>query len=370
MARLLTVLTLSLALGAPAGAEDVAAPAAAAAPELRLGGVPLAFSGQLWIDTGFLLRDNTQPGVYDEKDPYLNGRFVLGVEYRRSVGDLTATARAELLGLAHEFRDAKYEPHAQDVYFKLAGARWDLQVGRFLGTEVYYRGQGIELYTAEEAGAKNGPPLYHLNLARGQADGVGQVAVHWRPSDRVTLELGSLYGLTSAQGAYGARPVVDVSLGGLRVVAGYEWVRYQALLANDKARSTAQGFGGRVQYTLRGVTAGVDYARRADDVVQIDGLADAARSGDLQSVGGFVDAELWRGSLGLGYHYTTQDNDKSEHNWHQQAFVSYLYRLPIDGLSAKAVFGFARASIENVDNSSTFENDLQSFRIRILYEFR
>jgi hypothetical protein len=114
----------------------------------------------------------------------------------------------------------------------------------------------------------------------------------------------------------------------------------------------------------------VDYARLSSEATDIDGLTDAALTLDKTTMGGFLDADYWKLSLGLGYHYTTQKNDKGEENWHKQAFASLLYRLPFEGLSVKGVYGFARGKIEDVDSKSEFENDLGSIRVRILYEFR
>lgn len=365
-AALRTFAAAALLAAGGAAAQD----AAPGETVVTVAGAPIALHGEMWVDTGYLDRDNTQPGVQDEKTNYMNGRFVLGGTYRRQVGGLTASATVELLGLVHEFRATSYEEHAQDVYVKLAGRSWDVQVGRFLGIEAYHRGQGIELYTAEEAGAKNAPTLYHLNLARGRLYGPGQVAAHWRPSEHVTLELGTVYGLGNNTNVLGVRPVVEVAFGGLRLVGGYEQLEYGSAFAGDETEISQRGYGGRVQYTLRGVTAGAGYAWLDQERTQIDGLIDAAETYEKQSVGGFVDAEYRSLSLGLGYHYTTQKNERREEPWHQQAFASLLYRLPIDGLSVKGVFGFARGKIEDVSSRSSFENDLVSFRLRVLYQFR
>jgi hypothetical protein len=106
------------------------------------------------------------------------------------------------------------------------------------------------------------------------------------------------------------------------------------------------------------------------DATDIQGLVDGERTLEKTTYGGFVDLDFWDNSIGLGYHRTEQENEQGEENGHHQAFVSYLYRLPIDGLSVKAVLGFARADIEDVDTGTAWENELTSFRVRVRYDFK
>ena len=332
---------------------------------------PIRFYGEFWVDTGYLYRDNTQPGLPNQNTEYMSGRFVLGGLYSRTFGNLTALARLELLALVNDFADGKYgEPHIQNSYIQLGTPLWDVQVGRLLAWEIYYRGQGIELYTAEEAGASGGPKLYLVDFTRGQMNGPGQAAFHLRPTDWLSFELAGVYGFETEQNSLGIRPAVDLHLGRLQLVGGYEYLSQTPVKAGDKVETTSQGYGARLQYIFPYVTVGVDGSHAKVDSTDINGLVNAVQTYDKTSLGGWVDLAFWKNSFGAGYHRTTQKNAKGEENWQYQAFVSYLYRLPIEGLSVKAVYGWALAHIQDADANNEFENALQSVRLRILYQFQ
>lgn len=331
--------------------------------------IPIKLSGYFWTDTGYLLRKNAQSGQPDQNSAYMTGRFVLGAAYARQFGGLSAMAKVELLGLVNEFTKSAYEPHTLDAYVKVGTKSWDVQIGRFLAWEVYYRGQGIELYTAEEAGALGAPNLYLLDYTRGLLNEPGQAAVHWFPTNWLSFELAGVYGQSSQDNFFGGRPVVDVKLGGFELIAGAELLRQAPQTAADKLKVTSKGFAGRLQYSIPHLIVGVDAAQTAVDTTGTDGLLDTSKTYDKRSLGAFIDLDFWKNSIGLGYHQTSQVNRRGEHTTNNQAFASYMYRTPIDGLSVKGVYGFARAHLEDVDANSQWENYLSSFRIRLLYEF-
>jgi hypothetical protein len=361
-------------------------------------GLPIKLSGYFWTDTGYMQRTNAQPGQYDQDASYMQGRLVLRGTFEKTFKGHFAMARLELAGLVNEFVGGQYAaPHILDSYVKVGEKRWDVQLGRFLAWEIYYRGQGIELYTAEEAGALGAPPLYWLEVTRGHMNGPGQAAVHYFPIDFLALEVAGVYGQESGQNYLGVRPAADLTFRGLRLVAGYEYLDQSPQISADKVEVTSQGYAARLQYSLapagsrwirapagttfseeagkgwigRVAVFGVEVAHTSVDATRIDGEVDAEKTLDKTTVGGFVDVDFWRNSIGVGYHWTEQENEQGEKNTHQQAFVSYLYRLPIEGLSVKAVYGFARADIEDVDvgGLSTWSNEMSSVRVRVRYDF-
>jgi len=332
---------------------------------------PLQLGGYFWVDSGYMNRTNAQTGQYDQVALYMQGRFVLGATYAQQLGDYFALARAQLMGLVNEFAKSQYEPHALDVYVK-AGHRqwWDVQVGRFLAWEVYHRGQGIELFTAEEAGAFGGPTLYWLDLTRGYMNEAGQLAVHFYPLDWLRFEVAGVYGQQNNQNNVGGRPVFVLDWKGLEVRGGYEYLLQYPQTSADKVQVTQQGYAAKVQYAFPVVTVGADVAEVWVDAIDIQGLKDTDRSRRKLSAGGFVDIDFWHNSIGLGWHHTDQVNVRGEHDTHDQAFVSYLFRLPIDGLSVKAVYGFALAHVQSVDTGTSWNNTMQSARVRVTYEFQ
>ena len=96
----------------------------------------------------------------DEKIYVQGGRFVLIPNYRREHKGFFAEAQAELL--AHVDELTNYKIDTLDSWVKFGMKLWDIQVGRFLGWEVYHKGQGLELYTLEDRGAIDGPDLYEV----------------------------------------------------------------------------------------------------------------------------------------------------------------------------------------------------------------
>lgn len=363
----------------PAATTAPATPFPAASPErprrdaelLRDLAHPLRFGGYFWVDTGYMNRNNAQAGQYDQVALYMQGRFVLGATYAYEKKDWFGLARVELMGLVNELAKSQYEAHALDVYVKAGHTRWfDVQVGRFLAWEVYHRGQGIELFTAEEAGAFGAPTLYWLDLTRGYKNEAGQLAVHFFPDELVKLEVAGVYGQENNQNNLGVRPVVDFQWKGLQAIAGYEYLLQYPQTEADKVHVTSQGFAAKLQYQVKWLTVGADVAHLWVDAVDIQGLVDSDRSLQKWSFGGFADIDFWKNSIGFGYHRTNRDNLQGEHDTHNQAFVSYLIRLPLDGLSVKAVYGFALANLSDIDAHGTWTNTMHSIRVRITWEFQ
>jgi hypothetical protein len=299
----------------------------------------------------------------------MQGRFVLSAEYREQLGSVTARARSELIGFVNEFTKSQFEAHVLDAYAQVGQAWWDVQVGRFLAWEVYHRGAGIELFTAEEAGALGGPPLYWLQLTRGYQNEAGQLAVHLYPWEWLGLEVAGVYGQEQSQNTLGIRPVVDFHRWGLQAIAGYEFSQQAGQTEADKVKSRSSGFAGKLQYTLSVVTAGASVGKRRVRYTNVLGDRDGERT--LQnhwSAGGFLNVNVWHGQLGLGYHHTTQKNLQGEEIAHDQGFASLLFWLPIDGLGVKAVYGFATAHVEDIDVGSEWDNDMRSARVRLVFD--
>lgn len=329
--------------------------------------LPIRLSGYIWIDNGLMRTDVGEAGKYDTDTAYSQGRLVLGTSYRRDVGSLFAEARAQFVAVDNTAQ-GQYEPTVQDAFVRVGGRSWDVQAGRFLGWEPYYRGNGIERYTAEEAGAPGGAAMYRVDAALGHMDEPGQAAFHLYPTSWAAFELGAVYGQDTAGNNLGVRPVLALRHSGFLVMAAYEYLNQAPQAENNKAEFTTKGYGGRVQYSIAGVTVGVNAAKAEIDAVAINGDVDGQKTLDKTSLGAFVEADFWNNVVGAGYHLTDQEDVAGQTNEHQQAFVSYLYRLPVPGLALKGVFGYARARIDNGVNP--YENAMTSIRLRIQYDFR
>jgi hypothetical protein len=331
--------------------------------------LPIRFSGYAWIDVGYMELKTGKSGDYNQHANYEQGRFVLGASYRRDVGSFFAEARAQFVGFDNERTKSQYESHTQDAFIRLGGRIWDVQVGRFLAWEPYYRGNGIELFTAEENGA-NGPTMYRLDYALGYADEAGQAAFHLYPADWLAFELASIYGQQQSQNNLGLRPVVALRGKGLLLTGGAEYAEQQPQQSNTKAKQSERGAAGRVAYTAMGTTVGAEYAWVTVHAKALDGVVDATGTFEKSTMGAYLESELWNSVIGAGYHLTESKDRKGEKNKHHQGFVSYTYKLPVEGLSVKAVLGYARAALEDADAKASWENDMKSIRLRVRYDFR
>jgi hypothetical protein len=211
--------------------------------------------------------------------------------------------------------------------------------------------------------------MYRLDYGAGWKDEAGQAALHVYPTDWAALELAGVYGQENDQNHVGVRPTLALRRFGFLLMAGFERYTQRPQDIQDKTEQTVNGFAGRLQYTLLGTTVGVNAAQATVDSLAIDGVT--ATSIDRRTVGAFLESDFWNNVIGAGYHLTTEDNLLGE-QLHHQAFVAYEYRLPVDGLSVKAVAGFSRADREDVTLAqvATFQNDMKSIRVRVRYEFK
>lgn len=339
-----------------------------------LGQSALSLSGYFWEDAGYMLTKNQQPGLYDQKASYMQGRLVLRAEYQRFlVSDLFAAARAEIIAFENEYTKSQYEPHTLEAWAKIGQKRWDVQVGRFFPFMVYYRGLGVDLYTPEETGAGGSvPTIYHLNYAWGLQDEPGQLAVHVFPIDGLGIEVSGVYGQTGTSGlnTYALRPAVDWKRGGLEVVAGAEYFIQRPQRSEFKVELTQYGAGGRVQYTFGLLTAGVEGAYAHSEKININEERDGEQTYHRYSVGGWVDLYFWNDVLSLGLHHTAESRLNGDKPTQQQGYVALIHRLPVNGLSLKLVYGIGLGHVDDETSHQQFDNRVQSVRARLQYLFQ
>ena len=354
-------------------------------------GANLSVYGAIWIDTGYISRTDERPGQFDLRAPYMQGRFVLGAQYYQQFKEKNfVLVKAAFIGFVNEFTKSQFEPRMEDVYIMVGQKWWDVQIGRYLAWEVYYRGQGIELFTAEEAGAAGGPQIYWLQLTRGYRDESGQMAVHFYPwgadcqgirrytgrcDKTFGIEISSVYGQELNQNNFGVRPAIDFQYKGLQIIAGYEFLKLLPQTDAVKAESTFHGVAGRLQYAADVVSVGAEYSWLKKNAIDVRGEPDAENSFDpWQTVGGYVNFRAGIHMPGLGYHYTKEENQQrlasgqQEGRNQHQGFASYLIKLPVKGLALKFVYGFGVANLQDFDTLSEFHNVMQSGRIRIIYD--
>jgi hypothetical protein len=339
-----------------------------------LGRSALSLSGYFWGDMGYMITKNEQPGLYDQKAEYMQGRVVVRTEYTRIlVGDLFATARAEIIAFENEYTKSTYEAHTLDAYVMVGQKKWDLQWGRFLPWEVYYRGLGIDLYTPEESGALGSlPPIYNVNFGWSRFNEPGQLALHFFPVKGLGIEVSGVYGQEGTSGINynGVRPVIDWKLGGLELVVGGEYFKQSSQRSEFKVSQTQYGGGGRLQYTMPFLTAGVEGAYAHSEKINANEEKDGAQTFDRYSVGGWIDVYLFNDVLSLGLHHTADSRLNNDEPTQLQGYLALMHRLPVRGLSVKLVYGVARGVVDDATADAQFDNSMQSFRVRLQYLFQ
>ena len=297
---------------------------------------PILFFGEFWTDTGDMFRNNGESGKPDQTTYYMQGRLLLGAKYVQQLGSLKAEAKGEFLALVND--RATYEPHSQDVYLKVGQEAWNLQIGRFLAWEVFTRGLGMDYYTADEAGAQNGPSMYRVDLAQGRGDEPGQAAAHWYPAPGLGVELATVFGAEGSQNQLGARPTVVYSFGPVDLVAGGEILRQQPQYANDKVEVTSYGGGGRAQLRIPHLTVRPRGAPACTPTPRTStATSTRPRPSTRSAMGGFANLDFGPHTLGVGGFFTEQKNKVGERPTHTQAFLAYQLQTPVTGLSVKAV---------------------------------
>jgi hypothetical protein len=349
-------------------------------PPLRAHVQPLAVNlsvfGTIWIDSGYISRKNDinaplgqQPRQQEDEvhAPYMQGRFVLGAQYYQEFKERNfVLVKAAFIGFVNEFTRSQFEPRMEDVYIMVGQRKWDIQIGRYLAWEVYYRGQGIELFTAEEAGAFGGPPIYWLQVTRGYRDESGQMAGHWFPwgsecqgarryvgrcDHFFGIEVSSVYGQELRQNNLGIRPAIDFQYHGFQLMTGMEYLNRFPQRSTDNTRSEFIGVAGRAQYAMDVVSLGAEASWSKQDFINANDQVDVAQTfKPWMSVGGYANFRAGIHWPGIGLHWTSEKNSdftrvdpplipQREQRTQYQGYASYLIKLPVKGLALKFVYG-------------------------------
>ncbi len=325
---------------------------------------PVKISGFMWIDTSYQQKNNETED--NETLQTMEGRFNLHASVEQKIGEYIISAHAEFL--AHVDESDSYKVDTDDVYMKFGTKFWDLQLGRFLPWKIYEKGQGLELYTAEDEGAAKGANIYEVDYAWGRFNEVGQFAFHLFPLNKLGLELSGLYGQERNENYLGARLALDYSISNFQIIAGGEYVNIEPDSEVSQKTADKFGFGGRIQYNSRIFTMGINYARGDVDSTTTLGKPDTGASVVVQSVGGFIDIDFWKNSIGLGFNHTSIESDNKDKLKHIQPYISYLYRLPAPNASIKVVAAYAKAD-NDYRTDVDCKNDMYSIRVRTRYNF-
>lgn len=364
-------------------------------PYMPQSGVGISGSG--WIDGNYRVIRSGNPAISPTFHELLDqGRFLLRVTPTYTNGHWFVQANAEMIANTDQY-DVQPAPSvvgADDVWVRTGVWRsWDITVGRMQGFDVYPLGMGLDLNTYERLGAydppftssPNGygrvPALYNAEYLfyRPSAARVNDVALHFYPPfTPIRLELLGQFGNDGVENVLGGRPAAIVDLGVLKFRVAAE---YQYKFAEDPAPSAtntvkSRGVAGSIQLVLAPfIEGGVNAGAAVIDASNPHGT-DYGSSGDRRSFGGFVDIVpvpwiLPDLMFGGGVNYATFQNilpSGAERSSNQQWFgaVQYLFYKQ---LYVKFVAGYAKSHFANQATSTPYDDDMFSFRLRVMYLF-
>jgi hypothetical protein len=261
--------------------------------------------------------------------------------------------------------------------------KWDLQIGRYEGWEIFHLGMGLDLNTFERIGAYGQGDVYNAqfygvtDLQYRPQGAVGNVAFHYYPLRYLRFELLSMLGSVGAYPTYGARPVAIFDIGWLKLKAGTEYQRSVGQQADDRTQETRKGVGGAIQFVFEPhLEFGLNAAQGTIWNIQADGSLNQKASLTRTSVGGFLN--ISNGSLkhpvifGLGSIYTSYEdqflkNDKVNEYWHLQNFIAVQY-VAFEQLYIKLVGGYARGHWDTAD-LHVYDDEVYSLRLRLALYF-
>jgi hypothetical protein len=265
--------------------------------------------------------------------------------------------------------------------------RWDLQVGRFEGWEVFHLGMGLDFNTFERKGAvgpgesSNNIQFYGLTDNQFRPPGAaGNFAWHYYPLRTLRFEMLGMAGSFSGP-AYAARPVGILDLGWLKFKLGTEYQHVGANQVSDQTEITSKGVGGALQFVFAPhVEFGLNAAQGTVMSINRIGIINPEGSITRTSLGGF--ANVSNGNprhnliFGVGSLITwTEDQNGITPNpidryWLYQGFLAAQYVIH-GAFYIKLVGGYSRGhwAIAGNDPRVQFDNEMYSVRLRFSLYF-
>lgn len=266
--------------------------------------------------------------------------------------------------------------------------KWDLQVGRFEGWEVFHLGMGLDQNTFERSGAFGqgdvfDPQFYGLTDNQFRPQGAaGNMAFHYYPLRILRVELLGMEGSFSGNPTYATRPVAILDLGWLKLKGGVEYQHSKSQHPDNRFESTQKGIGGAIQFVfLPHLEFGLNAAQGT--VWNVKGTGELDKKGSLTrtSFGGF--ANISNGSpkyplmLGVGSVFTRYvdqnnpfGNSVVDNYWQLQSFVAVQY-VAFQQLYIKLVGGYARGHWRTSDDDPpvSYDDEMYSVRLRFAFYF-
>jgi hypothetical protein len=356
----------------------------------------IGLSGWGWSDTAYEKFRPWGPNPSSELSRIAywkqEGRMLLRVTPTYSFDDWFVQGQVELVGTEDQgaSRSEVGGADTDDLWLRFGQwNKWDFQVGRYEGWEVFHLGMGLDQNTFERTGAVNaGEAAYPIvfygltdNQFRPQSP-AGNFAFHFYPLPILRFELLGMAGSLGTGPTIGTRPVAILDLGWLKLKGGVEWQRITAQGASDESNKTSKGVGGAVQFVFDPhVELGLNLAQGT--VVSINGLGQENLAASLTrtSYGGF--ANVSNGSekhpliFGVGGLFTRYVDQNAvaipgvvDNYWLWQSFAAVQY-VAFNQLYIKLVGGYSRGHwfTASTNPPLAFDDEMYSVRLRFSFYF-
>ena len=352
--------------------------------------IGVGVSGYGWVDTDYKRTRIGDPGQSDHLTKLFGqGRFALRLTPTYSNGTWFAQAQAELIGNLNQLDPQPQVADTDDLWVRTGvWNAWDVTVGRFEGFSVYHLGMGLDLNTDERIGAYDNrgfqavPQPYLASFLYYRPAGPLNIALHVYPVPGLRFEMLAQWGNNNTVNVLGGRPALIYDRGWIkfRVAGEYQW-----LFATDPApaahnESRNRGVAGSIQLVFAPwIELGPNVGRAITDVftsvMQPDGsfALDTGKSGDTWSYGGFLNARPFTDMLiGLGANYASfanlhvNTNGQHDQATNTQYFLALQY-LVKHQLFVKVVGGYAKTHYDFSFSSMTYDDDMYSVRVRLMY---
>jgi hypothetical protein len=351
----------------------------------------LGLSGWGWVDTSY-----EKFGPWGENPQIDKSRLKYWIQQARLVLRATPTyslgngwfvqGQAEFVATEDQTIDRSKTGGADtdDLWLRIGEwNKWDFQIGRYEGWEVFHLGMGLDLNTFERKGAYGegdvyNPVFYGVTDNQYRPQGAaGNAAFHYYPLPYLRFELLSTLGSLGSSPVYSARPVAILDLGWLKLKAAAEYQKATGQQADDRTDETRKGVGGGIQFVfLPHLEFGFNAAQGTAWVVKGDGSFNPKASFSRTSFGGF--ANLSNGSrkypvvLGVGSIYTKYEDQFLKAGlvneyWQLQNFVAVQY-VAFGQLYIKLVGGYARGHWDTAEPLS-YDDEMYSVRLRFALYF-
>jgi hypothetical protein len=354
----------------------------------------IGLSGWGWLDTAYVKFSPWGQGAINQDRvsyPTQQGRMLLRVTPTYSFADWFVQGQVELVGTENQLAqrsDPGGGADTDDLWLRFGQwNRWDFQVGRFEGWEVFHLGMGLDQNTFERQGAvtTNDPAISYYGLTDNQfrvTGPAGNAAVHFYPLPFLRFEALGTVGSVGSGPVIGTRPVAILDFGWLKLKGGVEWQRTTAQGANDQTETTKKGVGGAVQFVFEPhIEFGLNAAQGTVVAVDKQGQPIAAGSLTRTSFGGFVNvsngSERYPLLFGLGGLFTraVDQNNIANANvvdnyWLWQSFAAVQY-IVFQQLYIKLVGSYSRGHwLQASTNPATsYDDDQYSVRLRFSFYF-